>query len=105
MLPAHIKNRFLPETQKSVIMRPIHLRLSEEIIKHLEVTASEHGFKGIQGLIRLYIRQGLDRDNCDYQLANDLVFIEKLKRKGVSAKVIEEALIDTSNVCESQKSV
>lgn len=105
MLPPHIKNRFLPDTSKAVVMRPIHLRLSEDIIKHLEKTADEHGFKGIQSLIRLYIRQGLDRDNCDYQLANDLIFIEKLKRKGVSAKIIEEALLDTSNVCDTQKSL
>lgn len=103
MLPPHIKNRFLPETNKLVVMRPVHLRLSEEIISHLEVTAQEHGFKGIQGLIRLYIRQGLDRDNSNYQLANDLIFIEKLKRKGVSAKIIEEALLDTNNACDLQK--
>lgn len=78
-------------------MRPIHLRLSEEIIKHLEETAKEYGFKQIQGLIRLYIRQGLDKDNSNYSLAHDLVFLEKLKRKGVSAKLIEEALLDTNN--------
>lgn len=83
-----------------IAMRPVHLRLSEEIIKHLEKTAEEHGFRGIQGLIRLYIRQGLDRDNSDYQLAQDLIFIEKLKRKGVSAKIIEEALLDTNNTCD-----
>lgn len=101
MLPPHIKNQLIGNPQ--VVMRPIHLRLSEEIIKHLEKTAEEHGFRGIQGLIRLYIRQGLDRDNSDYQLAQDLIFIEKLKRKGVSAKIIEEALLDTNNACETKE--
>ncbi len=99
MIPPHIKNKFSDHPQ--TIMRPVHLRLSEEIIKHLESTANEHGFKGIQSLIRLYIRQGLDRDNCDYTLAKDVVFIEKLRKKGVSQKIIDEALIDTSNVSES----
>ena len=79
-------------------MRPIHLRLSEDIISYLEKTADEHGFKGIQALIRLYIRQGLDKDNCDYTLAHDVAFIEKLRRKGVSQKIIDEALIDTNNL-------
>lgn len=78
-------------------MRPIHLRLSEQIIQHLEQTANEHGFKGIQSLIRLYIRQGLDKDNKDYQLAKDTAFLEKLRRRGVSQQIIDEALTDTSN--------
>lgn len=101
MISPKLKNQ-LTKTPHTV-MRPIHLRLSEEVIKHLEHTAQEHGFKQIQGLIRLYIRQGLDRDNQNYSLANDLVFIEKLKRKGVSQKLIEEALIDTNNVCDTEK--
>lgn len=96
MIAPHIKNKFLDHPQ--TIMRPIHLRLSETIITHLEETAKEHGFKGIQSLIRLYIRQGLDKDNSNYALASDVVFIEKLKRKGVSQKIIDEALADTNSL-------
>ncbi len=99
MIAPHIKNKFSDHPQ--TIMRPIHLRLSEQIITHLEETASEHGFKGIQSLIRLYIRQGLDKDNANYQLAHDVVFLEKLRRKGVSQKIIDEALIDTNNINKS----
>lgn len=98
MISPKIKNRLTK--QPYVAMRPIHLRLSEEVIAHLEETAQEHGFKAIQGLIRLYIRQGLDRDNANYSLAKDTLFIEKLKRKGVSQKIIEEALLDTNNTCD-----
>lgn len=98
MISPKIKNK-LAKTPHTV-MRPIHLRLSEEIIAHLEDTAQEQGFRAIQGLIRLYIRQGLNRDNKNYSLAQDLLFIEKLKRKGVSQKVIDEALLDTNNACD-----
>ncbi|MDO4427166.1 MAG: CopG family transcriptional regulator [Moraxella sp.] len=101
MISPKIKNRLAKSTH--VVMRPVHLRLSEEVIKHLEETAAEQGFKAIQGLIRLYIRQGLDRDNANYSLSQDLIFIEKLKRKGVSQRIIEEALLDTNNVCDTQK--
>lgn len=94
MLPPRIKNRYSDHPQ--TIMRPVHLRLSEEIIKHLEVTAQDHGFDRIQGLIRLYIRQGLDRDNSNYTLADDVLFIEKLRKKGVSQKIIDEALADVN---------
>ncbi|ADG61572.1 CopG family transcriptional regulator [Moraxella catarrhalis] len=98
MLPPHIKNRYSDHPQ--TIMRPVHLRLSEEIIQHLEDTAKVHGFSRIQGLIRLYIRQGLDRDNCNYTLANDMLFIEKLRKKGVSQSIIDEALTDVNQTCD-----
>ena len=78
-------------------MRPVHLRLSEEIISHLEETARQHGFNRIQGLIRLYIRQRLDRHNSNYKLADDLLFIEKLRKKGVSQEIIDEALKDINS--------
>lgn len=59
-----------------------------------------HGFNRIQGLIRLYIRQGLDRDNCNYRLADDVLFIEKLRKKGVSQTIIDEALADLNKNCD-----
>lgn len=99
MISPKIKNRL--SKQPHITMRPVHLRLSEEVIEHLEETAKVHGFGAIQGLIRLYIRQGLDRDDSNaYSLANDILFIEKLKRKGVSQKLIDEALLDANNACD-----
>lgn len=95
MLPVHIKNKFSAHPQK--VMRPVSIRLSEEMIEMLSTTASELGFKRIQGLIRLYIRQGLDRDHQDYTLAHDEVFIEQLRKHGVSQRIIDEAIKDTHN--------
>ena len=95
MIPARIKNKFSDHPQK--IMRPISIRLSEEMISLLETTSSDLGFKRIQGLIRLYIRQGLDRDHQDYTLAHDEVFIETLRKRGVSQYIIDEAIVVTHN--------
>ena len=95
MIPARIKNKFSDHPQK--IMRPISIRLSEEMISLLEMTSSDLGFKRIQGLIRLYIRQGLDRDHQDYTLAHDEVFIETLRKRGVSQHIIDEAIVVTHN--------
>lgn len=95
MLSPKLKNKITKSPR--VATRPIHLRLSEEVITRLEETAYEHGFVAIQGLIRLYIRQGLDKDNKNYSLAQDVLFIEKLRRKGVSQQLIDEALIDTNS--------
>ena len=95
MIPARIKNKFSNHPQK--IMRPISIRMSEEMISLLETTSSDLGFKRIQGLIRLYIRQGLDRDHQDYTLAHDEVFIETLRKRGVSQHIIDEAIVVTHN--------
>lgn len=95
MIPVRIKNKFSAHPQK--VMRPISIRLSEEMIELLTATATELGFKRIQGLIRLYIRQGLDRDHQDYTLAHDEVFIETLRKHGVSQRIIDEAIVVTHN--------
>lgn len=103
MIPPHIKNKFSEHPQ--AIMRPIHLKLSESIIEHLEHTSQEHGFHCIQSLIRLYIRQGLDRDNINYSLAHDEVFLEQLRQKGISQKLIEQAIIETNEINHSSEHV
>ena len=95
MIPARVKNKFSDHPQK--IMRPVSIRLSEEMFALLETTSKELGFKRIQGLIRLYIRQGLDRDHQDYTLAHDEVFIESLRKRGVSQHIIDEAIVVTHN--------
>ena len=95
MIPVYIKNKFSDHPQK--VMRPISIRLSEEMIELLTATSSELGFKRIQGLIRLYIRQGLDRDHQDYTLAHDEVFIETLRKHGVSQHIIDKAIVKTHN--------
>ena len=78
-------------------LRPIHLRLTGEIVEHLEKVKGEHGFECIQPLIRFYIRQGLDRDTSEYSLSDDVAFINELKEQGVSEQLIEKAL---ENVCK-----
>ncbi len=98
MISPKLKNRL--SNRPHITMRPVHLRLSEEILAHLETTAQAQGFKAIQGLIRLYIRQGLDKDNANYSLAKDTLFLQKLQNKGVSQAVIDEALKDTNNTYE-----
>lgn len=95
MIPTRTKNKFSDHPQK--VTRPISIRLSEEMIELLNARSSELGFKRIQGLIRLYIRQGLDRDHQDYTLAHDELFIETLRKRGVSQRIIDEAIIKTHN--------
>ncbi|MFW2176795.1 MULTISPECIES: CopG family transcriptional regulator [unclassified Moraxella] len=73
-------------------MIPLHIKITEEMHDLLGEVAQKHGFPRIQGLIRLYIRQGLDREDVGYSLANDSRFLAKLKRQGVSDDIINMAL-------------
>jgi len=83
-------------------MVPIHIKITEEMRDLLTQVAKSHGFPRIQGLIRLYIRRGLDAENVGYSLAKDSRFIEKLKRQGVSDEVIFEAIEETANESEAK---
>ncbi len=103
MIPVRMRNKFSEHPQK--IMAPVHLKLSEEMIELLEETAEEHGFDRIQPLIRLYIREGLDRDNDKYTLTHDAIFLETLRAKGVNEELIQQAIIDTNKVCTSLENI
>ena len=46
MIPVRVKNKFSDYPQK--IMRPVSIRLSEEMISLLEATSKELGFKRIE---------------------------------------------------------
>ena len=48
------------------VMVPIHIKITEEMRDLLTQVAKSHGFPRIQGLIRLYIRRGLDAENVGY---------------------------------------
>lgn len=75
-------------------MVPLHIKITEEMHELLTKVAQKHGFPRIQGLIRLYIRQGLDAEDIDYSLAKDRRFLNKLKRQGVSDEIIRSALTE-----------
>lgn len=83
----------MPKTNKPTQnMIPLHIKITEEMHDLLTEVAKKHGFPRIQGLIRLYIRQGLDAEDINYSLAKDSRFLTKLKRQGVSDDIIQSAL-------------
>jgi hypothetical protein len=73
-------------------MIAVTLRMPEDVIEDLKRIAPVLGFSGYQPLIRAYIGQGLRKDL--ERLDNDTVteLVTSLKRRGVSKKIIEEAL-------------
>ena len=75
-------------------MVSVTLRMPEDVIEDMKRIAPLLGFSGYQPLIRAYVGQGLRKDL--ERLDNDVVsgLVAGLKKRGVSAAVIEEALAE-----------
>lgn len=85
------------------VMVPLHIKITEEMHELLLEVAKGYGFPRIQGLIRLYIRQGLDAENVGYSLAKDERFLQKLRRQGVSDEILAVALQENTQDIEDDK--
>jgi hypothetical protein len=82
--------------KKDRAMLSVTLRMPEDVVEDLKRIAPLLGFSGYQPLIRAYIGQGLRKDA--ERLSGDVVsgLVSSLKKRGVSTKVIEEALAEAS---------
>ena len=72
----------------------ITLRIPVDVVDSLKAIAPHKGFSGYQTLLKSYISEGLRRDEAIH--ADDLVerLTHALKKRGVSDKVLGEALRD-----------
>ena len=72
----------------------ITLRIPVDVVDSLKAIAPHKGFSGYQTLLKSYISEGLRRDEAIH--ADDLVerLTQALKERGVSDKVLGEALRD-----------
>lgn len=87
MLNDTLKKRLLPDRP----VTSITLRIPVDVVDSLRTIAPHKGFAGYQTLLKSYISEGLRRDEAIY--ASDAVerFARALKKRGVSAKVLDEA--------------
>lgn len=77
---------------KNPPMAMIGMRLPQRMIDELKEIAATKGFSGYQGLIRYYISQGARKDIAKLDLPKLDNIAKALKARGVSKKVIEQAL-------------
>jgi hypothetical protein len=75
-------------------MVSVTMRMPEDVVEDLKEIAPILGFSGYQPLIRAYIGQGLRRDLEKLDADTMTLLITSLKRRGVSQKVIKEALAE-----------
>jgi hypothetical protein len=77
-------------------MATVTIRIPEDVIDDLKKVAPLLGFSGYQPLVRAYIGQGLRADLERLDGDSVSIFIESLKRHGVSDKVIRDALSEVA---------
>ena len=74
----------------------ITLRIPVDVVDSLKTIAPHKGFSGYQTLLKSYISEGLRRDEATY--APDAVerLARALKKRGVSKKVLDDAMRDVA---------
>ena len=92
MIPNRLKDRL----KKDRPMTSITLRVPEDVVASLKMIAPRKGFTGYQALLKTYISEGLRRDEAVYAFGPAARLAEALKKRGVSAKLIEEAAQEAS---------
>lgn len=80
--------------EKDRPMTSVTIRMPEDVVAELKRLAPLLGFSGYQPLIRAYVGQGIREDLRRLDQDTMEALISNLKRRGVSSKVIKEALAD-----------
>ena len=87
MLPERLKNRL----SKDRPMTSITLRIPVDVVESMKAVAPLRGLTGYQTLLKLYIGEGLRRDEAQFAPDATARLIEALKRRGVPEDVLAEA--------------
>jgi hypothetical protein len=77
-------------------MTAVTLRMPEDVVDNLKRIAPLLGFSGYQPLIRAYVGRGMRADLERLESNTVTALVDSLKRHGVSAQVIEEALAEAA---------
>lgn len=72
----------------------ITLRIPIDVVDSLKAIAPRKGLSGYQTLLKAYISEGLRRDEAIYASESIERLARALKKRGVSEKVLAEALRD-----------
>ncbi len=87
MLTEHLKKRL----EKDRPMTTITLRIPVDVVESMKDIAPKKGLSGYQTLLKSYISNGLRRDEAIYTANATARLVEVLKRRGVSAELLDDA--------------
>lgn len=86
----------IPETLKTRLDKPrelvpVTLRMPVDVVESLKAIAPLKGMSGYQALLKLYVSQGLRRDEAQYLFDRAAQLADALRKRGVSEALIQEA--------------
>ena len=91
MIPDRIKQRLVKDRR----MTSITLRIPVDVVDSLKAIAPKTGHSGYHVLLKSYISEGLRRDEAKFTFALPTErMVQALKKRGLSAKVLDQALHD-----------
>ncbi len=89
-----LTDKFKSRLRKDRPMTSITLRIPEDVVDSLKTIAPLKGMGGYQTLLKLYISEGLRRDEAEYHSGTEHRLVEALKARGVAPEVLEAAVRD-----------
>lgn len=87
MIPEKLKTRL----NKDRPQISVTLRMPEDVVNSLKAIAPIKGMSGYQALLKLYVSEGLRRDETLHAFGAASRLADALRKRGVSAKLLEEA--------------
>ena len=90
MIPDRIKTRLVKDRP----MTSITLRIPIDVVASLKELAPQTGHSGYQALLKSYIGEGMRRDEAKFTFAPTQRLVQALIKRGVSAKILDQALDD-----------
>ena len=89
-----INERLRKRLKKDRPVTTITMRIPVDVVESLKAIAPTRGFSAYQTLLKSYISEGLRRDEAEFDQSTARKLAEALKRRGVSERVLEEALAE-----------
>jgi hypothetical protein len=87
MLSERLKSRLAKDRP----MTSITLRIPVDVVESMKAIAPMRGYAGYQTLLKVYLSEGLRRDEGQFAAASQARLIDALKRRGVAPELIEAA--------------
>ncbi|MFT4246691.1 MAG: hypothetical protein QM581_01470 [Pseudomonas sp.] len=87
MIPDILKTRLAKQRP----MVSVTLRMPQDVVDSLKAIAPLKGQSGYQALLKVYVSEGLRRDEAEHLFGPAARLAEALRRRGVPAELIEAA--------------
>jgi hypothetical protein len=92
MLTEKLKKRLAKDRPTTSIT----MRVPVDVIESLKTIAPRRGMSGYQTLLKLYVSEGLRRDEAQFADNSTARLVEALKKRGVPKKLLDEAVRESA---------